>query len=379
MAVRRPIILDGFPYVHDNHRKGAAALLAGTGGNTGNLAFRYAIASHIVGPVFLNWGTPPREIRAAGDIVVLPLANQLGSHTDLSSQADHLAEVGLPVVALGLGAQADAIGDDITLTPGTLRWLKEITARAPSEHPNIGARGEYTAAQIAKLGWPDAASVIGCPSNFINLEDDIAASVARGFKRTPTRIAVTAGIPYIAKLAGLESRLAEIVTLTDGAYIVQHDIEMIMLARGEFGALGENLLKVCKDYIRPGSTDDEFKLWLRQYAYAFFDVAGWMAFLRRFDFVVGTRFHGVMLAIQAGIPAGCIAHDSRTLEMCQTMGIPVCYYDVAAEKISRDNVLDYFQFEQGKYRETRRNLFRNYTAVLQAAGVQKSGNLARLV
>ena len=55
--------------------------------------------------------------------------------------------------------------------------------------------------------------------------------------------------------------------------------------------------------------------------------------MRKFDFVVGPRFHGVMLAMQAGIPGGVIAHDSRTLELCQTMGIPVRDHKEIAENI----------------------------------------------
>jgi polysaccharide pyruvyl transferase WcaK-like protein len=52
---------------------------------------------------------------------------------------------------------------------------------------------------------------------------------------------------------------------------------------------------------------------------AFFDVTIWLDFLKRFDFVVGTRIYGAMLAMQVGIPAAVIAHDSGTYEMCTTM------------------------------------------------------------
>lgn len=53
------------------------------------------------------------------------------------------------------------------------------------------------------------------------------------------------------------------------------------------------------------------------HARAFFDLPSWISHLGECDFAVGARTQSVMLARQAGMPALCIAHDSRTLEMCQ--------------------------------------------------------------
>ena len=76
------------------------------GGNTGNVAFVNAIASHLSGEVsFVSWNTPPEHLRRAGDVVVIACANQLGPHTDLGRTADNLDKAGLPILALGLGVQ----------------------------------------------------------------------------------------------------------------------------------------------------------------------------------------------------------------------------------------------------------------------------------
>ena len=376
--MKRPVILQGDPYIRDYYRKDASTLLVETGGNTGNLAFRYAVASHLTAPTILPWDAPIEAIREAGDIIVLPLANQLGRHTDLSREAYKLARMDLPVIGIGLGAQAATFEENIALNSGTSAWIAALASHAPAAHPNIGVRGTYTADQIAKLGWPNAAAVIGCPSNFINLHDDVADAVAKGFDRKIRHVAVAAGIPYINALADTERSLAKIVTATSGAYIVQHDIEMIRLARGDYDALTPDLFQQCRNYILPTSTDDEFKAWLRRYAYAFFDVPAWMDFLRRFDFVIGTRFHGIMLAIQAGVPAGCIAHDSRTLEMCQTMRVPVCHYRDIGGNLNCSNMLDYFEFDAKQYRETRRMLCSNYVALLTAAELPFNNGLRRI-
>ena len=75
-----------------------------------------------------------------------------------------------------------------------------------------------------------------------------------------------------------------------------------VLSRGEFGALGPAQFERNKAYVLPDATDEAFKAWCRHYAIGFYDIRAWMDYLRRFDFVTGTRFHGVMLALQAGAP-----------------------------------------------------------------------------
>src|SRR4051812_14603539 len=113
---------------------------------------------------------------------------------------------------------------DIQLTEGTDRWLRTLASLAPTKEPNIGVRGEYTRQQIEKLGIQGAAVVTGCPSNFIASEMGFVERIAEKIARVPSRVAVTAGIPFIPKLLSIEQDLADLVTLTNGAYIVQHGI-----------------------------------------------------------------------------------------------------------------------------------------------------------
>ncbi|WP_165943548.1 polysaccharide pyruvyl transferase family protein [Roseicella aquatilis] len=376
--MRKAVILDGNPFVHTYYAKSSRQLIEETGGNTGNLAFRFAVVSHVRNHVHLPWSTPVERIRSAGDLVVLPLANQLGRHTDLGRQADKLEAVGLPVVGIGLGAQAKDMDATIELSEGTQRWLQVIASQSPSGAANIGVRGAFTKTQIERFCTMPAATVTGCPSNFLNLDFDVGKAVEDGFRRRFDCIAVTAGISHIPQLAGIEQQLAGIVTETQSAYIVQHDLEMLHLARGEFAALTPEQFGRNKDYIQPRATDDEFKAWCRRYAIGLYDIRAWMEYLRRFDFVTGTRFHGVMLALQAGVPAGCIAHDSRTFEMCTTMGVPVCHVSQIDQPLTKDNVRSYFSFDADKYREIRQQLASRYLGMLDAAELDAEPRLRAL-
>lgn len=371
--MRKPIFLGVDPALKPDDYIDSITLFEKTGGNTGNLAFLDAVRSHLgAEATILPLGAPGRDVRAAGDIIVMPLANQLGAHTDLSDWARWLREYNLPVLGIGLGAQARKQGDPVKLSPGTGHWLATMASLSPGKGPNLGTRGAFTAEQVRLAGYPGTATITGCPSNFTSV-DNPADRLAGAYQRVPERIAVTAGIPFLPALARIERLLASLVT-EPRSYIVQHGLEMIRLASGEFDLIERNELDLAHNYIMPGQDMETFKSWCRIHAVALHDVQGWMAHLRTFDFVVGTRFHGVMLALQAGVPAGCITHDSRTEEMCQTMGVPYCSYrDI--HTLLHGNVLDYFTFDAEAYRATRRTLLDRYLQIYADADLEISDHL----
>jgi hypothetical protein len=125
----------------------------------------------------------------------------------------------------------------------------------------------------------------------------------------------------------------------------------------------------CAAYIRPDLDLAGFRTWCRRHAYAFFDVPGWLDFLRRFDFVVGTRFHGAMLAMQVGVPAAVIAHDSRTYELCATMGVPVRFHTEIDVPLTAQNLPELFPFDPDEFLAKRRTLHNSYSQILRDAQI----------
>ncbi len=375
----RTIILSLSPYLGEAWSLSGSEIFERTGGNTGNLAFQYAVHQHIGGDaVILPPWSSADVLKNSGDIIVIPLANQLGEHTDLGEQAKILENAGLPVVGVGLGAQASSQSEDIRLTPGTMRWLETLAAHAPGEGPNIGVRGQYTKDQIEKLGVAGAAVVTGCPSNFIAEGDHFAVEIARKSRLPPKRVAVTAGIPYVKRLAALEHDLADLVTLTHGLYVVQHGVDMIRLACDEFGEMPQEVLRAHHAYIAPHLSPSAFEEWCRRHARAFTDARAWMSELIHYDFVVGTRFHGAMFALQAGVPAGVIAHDSRTLEMCQTMAIPVIRDTDLVGGVTRRALTQLFPFDAEVYLGVRKGLAKTYLNMLVENGLSPRKRLVSL-
>ena len=75
-----------------------------------------------------------------------------------------------------------------------------------------------------------------------------------------------------------------------------------------------------------------------------------------------------MLAIQAGTPGGMIAHYSRTLEMCQTMHIPVRKFNELPDPLDLRAISSLFTFDVAGYDRMRSALGRRYVEMLTGAG-----------
>lgn len=141
---------------------------------------------------------------------------------------------------------------------------------------------------------------------------------------------------------------------------------MMQLTRGEARLMDEADLRACRDYAAPEMDLEEFIRWSERHGNLFFDVPSWMEHYRRFDFVIGARIHGVMLALQAGVPGVVIAHDSRTLELCETMMVPYVLAKDVQNGITREQLPDLFKFDARAFDENRRSIARRYVEFLEA-------------
>lgn len=348
------------------------------GHNTGNLAFHYAINEQLGGcKESVSWYAPQGEINAKTGIAVLPCANQLGVHADYGSLADRFSQVDKKMVAIGLGAQASQDGDLPDIPEGTLRWVRGITEKAPTAAPNISVRGEFTLRALERYGLAQHAVVLGCPTLYINPNPLLGQAIAAKLNRFD-RVAVAAGHQRWRSLSRLEQSLTRLVTATGGAYIAQSPMEMVQVARGEAALLPDADRKECRDYMCPELMDDEFISWTRRYGRAFFDIPGWLEYLRGFDVVIGARIHGVMLGLQAGVPGLCIAHDSRILELCETMCVPYVRAKDVQGGVSREQIGELIQFDPDAFDRNRQHLAARYVEFLRHNGIEPGSALVKI-
>lgn len=337
------------------------------GDNTGNLAFCFAISRLLGGNLQSRlWHASPLEIDRTGSIGVLTLANQLGSHADLGFLVENFKQLKCHLVGIGLGAQAGNLQQEVEIPEGTLNWIRQIQDHSPSQAPNIAMRGEFSRRSLERYGLAEKTVAIGCPTLFISPETKLGAKIAERFTGKIKNIAVTAGHQRWGHLARLEASLVQLMGANKGAYICQSPLEMVQLGRREADKLTQDQRDLCRNYACPQMSDEEFIQWADHHAFSFFSAAAWLEFVRRFDFVIGTRIHGVMLALQAGIPALCIAHDSRTKELCETMKVPHVTVAEVGAGVKRDDLPRLFKFDPDEFDSNRARLAGEYHKFLKS-------------
>ena len=277
--------------------------------NTGNLFYETALLRHLprIAVVYGCENLPDNVER-----LVLSMSNFISPASELGWVAEVLERKRVrQIVMVGAGAQAYTYDEPIALSAGTRRFVDLLADRSIS----IGVRGNYTAEVLRGLGVSNV-SVIGCPSAFWHgAERPITHN--RTLPWWPrTAINVTPSGHFRDRISALLGH-----GMRYGAnYVLQSEDWMMALVEptAEAGLLDENL----DYYAYPHCTPEMLRRWLADHLIAFFDIGEWIDAMRHYDFVYGSRFHGNMAAIQAGVPALNMVFDTRTRELCEYLNLP---------------------------------------------------------
>ncbi len=119
--------------------------------NSGNLLFNYALEKIVtLTPVKYKWSTQSKVINDAGHNLLIPMANNIGSHTDISLSGPKVDGVKVNAVVMGIGAQF-SLTDDIAqaskkVPQGTKEWLSKVAKM--SKEVNISVRGKSSKAHF---------------------------------------------------------------------------------------------------------------------------------------------------------------------------------------------------------------------------------------
>lgn len=332
-----------------------------TGGNTGNICFVQAIEKLLAYQFQqIDWTTDSAKVQQDFTQIVVCAANQLGPHSDLSYWAERLEKFSLPVTIICIGAQSSNKEEFPHLQKGTLDFLKVTQKYNSSSGANISVRGKYTQRLLANYGI--ASDVIGCPSLFLSEDPELGSSFS-AFKAevNKSRISITAGNPFDERSKSLEAKLVGILSDFNGDYILQHPKSFIEFCFGDRSNLSKEKVNIILDFLglKLSSDGGNAEVFLRDHSNCFIDIGNWMQRIRRSDFVIGTRYHGVAIGIQAGIPGCVYTIDSRTEELCETTGIKSIPAEAAASleplellDASRWSDLDIINFQQNRFQKS---------------------------
>lgn len=277
-------------------------------GNNGNLLFSDAAvkALSVEGTDVTCWTAGhmqarPDEVNESFDHVVLPLASALRPdyRTRLRELTTFVSRLRIPVTVLGVGAQGGLEGDYGQLDD-MREEIRAFCAAVLDRSPSIGVRGEMTAGLLRGLGFPEV-EVIGCPSMFWHGPD--LPEPRLGDPGDDPRLAINLkpGVPLPPDWVT--------AVLTDHArltYFPQDRADMSLMMWGDGDA-------VAGDAGFPHRLGHPL---FRDHGARFHvDAETWVDDLRDFDLSIGTRIHGNVVAVLAGVPAHVLVHDARTREL----------------------------------------------------------------
>lgn len=362
--------IPGLPFMN------TAEAMQSVGQNCGNLMFQYAVEHLLDEPTLLagketSWD--PVEIREECRVVVIPSANFLRENFDFTAMVNFLEGVNLPLVFIGLGAQADDFEKDkFNFHPSILRLLDLIRERSEK----VSIRGEFTARVLERYNITNY-EVTGCPSNFINPSPDFTDQIMSKLNKPMRHFITHADEPWPKNplKSQVERKLVEWTQLGSGI-MIQQSVPPVMkylrknnpfsteeVAEGfEF-----SLMKAMMPDMEVEDLQEFAALKLRTY----YSADQWMEDSSKFDFSLGLRLHGNMAAWQSGTPSLWITHDARTQELVDTMALPnIGLEDFLENCDSVEDAWDRFEFDPVAYKTRRGELRGRVNSVFAAAGVK---------
>ncbi|MCT0206134.1 polysaccharide pyruvyl transferase family protein [Synechococcus sp. CS-1332] len=282
------------------------------------------------------------------------------------------------ILSIGLGSQSDNSSRPLAIPAGTRDWLEIISTKCKPNTHNIAVRGSSTLKDLDAIGMAGNAVVTGCPSNFLSDNPRLGESIASKLPHIFERVCVASGHYKWDYLKSIEQDLLKLASETGGFYVMQSPSEMIALGLNKLHDLDASAQEEIRHFCYPESSSDEFDKLVKRIFKVYLNVSDWMLDMSKHSLVIGARIHGVMAGIQAGIPGLCIAHDPRTIELCQEMNIPYLTREQVASGLDKSKVAHALDIDWSAYDRRRALLLERYYSFLASNGVTPSRRLVRL-
>lgn len=343
-------------------------LMQGAGYNTGNLLFTNAVWHQLPQPKQqVGFNFDPETVNARLKALVFPAANWLSPLVDFSELADRVEKLDIPVVLLGLGAQNHKYTRKISVPEGTLRFIRAVSERSRS----ISVRGAYTERLLRGLGISNV-TVTGCPSLYQDFRANPETELISNTQALdcPTLLHSTRYSadyePFIRKRS-IHRDIFRYAYAGKTDLLLQsepEEISMIAVASEKPPIDRDMMLKLYK------ATDwQSLEAFITRHTRVFFDIASWTNAIANYGKCFGTRLHATVMALNSGVPAILVHHDSRTREMAEFAGIPAISTKQAS--IGDTEIASLFaKADFSTYFATRRRNQAAYAAFLADNGIE---------
>lgn len=232
-----------------------------------------------------------------------------------------LERLKIPVLALGIGAQAPASGP-LELSEETVGVLRAIADRCET----LGVRGDHTAEVLWDIGVRNV-RVIGCPTLFRRRDPSLRIDLPPldEVRRVAFTLRREVSATYARDIQRyLSVQRASILALAGRGELgiaAQGEVEEKKIVLGTAEQRAAALAQLEQAGWLEGADDPLRRLYEERLFYSDV-VADYDSYVRRHDLVLGYRLHGNLIALANGVPSVYFTYDSRTAEFVQTFAIP---------------------------------------------------------
>lgn len=170
-------------YIDEKKAEDCAELIRCVDDNTGNLVFQHAINVMLdtdkmsVGAAGISYGDP--KAFYSSKYLLFPASNLLRPGVDFRPLAEFMKRAPVPLIILGLGAQANAVAPEneaietITADPNVQLLADAIRSRAVF----VSVLGPFSQRVCEALGI-EGTAILGCPSLLLNPSPSLGADMA---------------------------------------------------------------------------------------------------------------------------------------------------------------------------------------------------------
>lgn len=269
------------------------------GNNTGNLVFIRALKEIFHPKIFPLWDVMADRFRDDPEVThyitteliwLIPGQTYPQVWTMLRRIGDK------PLIPISVGVQSSAPNVDIALHPDTIRLLRTLAERAV-----LAVRGEYTAAVLERNGIVNF-RIVGCPSLYVGMDEHFRV------EKKPFAPSMRACANFRTFYGTLSEAEKQFLTFC---------------ANRDMGFVEQNVFSLTLENCQGNQPQYAYlQEWLGRKKQVFFHIEEWLDWVKAYDFSLGSRFHGNVIAITSGIPALTMVVDSRMQEMTRLFHLP---------------------------------------------------------
>lgn len=289
--------------------------------NSGNMLYQHAVYKHLSTHNVITCSNifPIVDkkhidtINEEYDHIVIPFANAFRPNfkSYLEYFSNLFKKIKIPITITGVGTQT-SIDSDFSNLACIKDEVKEFVSIALDRSHSIGVRGEITKQYLESLGFKNNIDIVGCPSMFTNhfkFTDNLKSlnkieKVALSMTTESSQCAFSQGLDIYKDI------FEDIFNHYNCTFIAQ-ETKVLNLDHHKDAGFEFNLVN--------SMTMD---LFCHNKSIFFMNSRSWIHFLKDFDISIGTRLHGCIASLLAGVPSILFVHDSRTYEIAEYFKIP---------------------------------------------------------